>query len=181
MDDETGWNEILVDGWGPLVRAAVVDRVEDAFERARGVLAVTVVDPDHAPRADVERVHEAVLDAIEAETGAQLEELGSQAAWATYDDVWGELARRWDTGRDLETVQPQHHAEVIGLLAGLPPSAVEQAGAARSADGAVRLPVLDGRPRVDVEGLFRWLATDQQATSVQRERARAVVSAVRAR
>ena len=181
VDDESGWNEILVDGWGPLVRAAVCDRVEDALATSRGVLGRTVLDPDHAERAWVERVHAEVLAAIEVETGARLDDLGSQSAWATYDDVWGELARRWDDGRGLEPVADDRVPTVVGLLAGLPPEAVLLAGATRRADGVVELVHAGGRHRLDVEGLFRWLATDERADTTARERARAVVAAARGR
>lgn len=177
MDDESGWNAILVEGWGELVRAAVCDRVADRMRHARGVLAVAVVTPDEAPAAAVERVHDAVVAAIAAETGADLDELGSQAAWATYDDVWAELGRRWADGSGMEVVPARAVEEVRALLAGLPQPAIEHAGAVVDGLGTRLLQTADG-PRLDVEGLFRWLATED-AEDELRDRARRVVALVR--
>ena len=175
MDDESGWNEILVDGWGELVRAAVCNRVEDALASARGVLAMAVTTPDDTPVEAVERVHAAVIEAIATETGADLDKLGSQAAWATYDDVWGELGRRWDNGGGMEPVDPAVAPEVRRLLAGLPRTAIEHAGAV--VDGLdVQLLRTDTGPHLDVDGLFRWLASDEADDERLRARAREVVA-----
>lgn len=178
MDDESGWNAILVEGWGDHVRAAVCDRVGDAMATARGVLAIAVVAPEDAPADAVERVHDQIVAAIAAETGADLDELGSQAAWATYDDVWAELGRLWADGGGMEAVAESAVAEVLALLAGLPPDAVEQAGAVL--DGTqVRLVRTVSGAHLDVEGVFRWLATEQGASAASRERARRLVAAAR--
>lgn len=178
MDDESGWNAILVEGWGDLVRAAVCDRVDDAHVHARGVLAVAVATPDDAPPEAVERVHRAVIAAIAAETGANLDELGSQAAWATYDDVWAELGRRWADGGGLERIDQEVVPEVARLLAGLPRAAIEHAGALVDGLGARVLRLEDGA-YLDVAGLFRWLASDDADDPDQRARARQVVAAAR--
>lgn len=178
MDDESGWNAILVEGWGELVRAAVCDRVEQAMEASRGVLAVAVATPDEAPAPAVERVHDAVLAAIAAETGADLDELGSQAAWATYDDVWGELGRRWSGDNGMERIDAGAEATVRVLLAGLPRPAIEHAGAV--VEGLdVRLIHSDGDPCLDVDGIFRWLASDEADDEALRQRARQVVAIAR--
>lgn len=180
MDDETGWNQVLVEGWGDLVRAAVCDRVDDAFRHARGVLAVAVTDPDDAPADVVERIHGGVLVAIAAETGANLDELGSQAAWATYDDTWAELARRWSDGGPMEPVPADSETELARLLAGLPRAAIEHAGAVVDGTSVRLLHTADG-PVLDVEGLFRWLATDEEAGADVRARARQVIEVSRRR
>ncbi len=177
MDDESGWNAILVEGWGELVRAAVCDRVEDAMQAARGVLAVAVAMPDDAPAPAVERVHAAIVAAIAVETGADLDELGSQAAWATYDDVWAELGRRWADGGDMEVVPAAAVDDVRSLLAGLPRGAIEHAGAVVDGMGT-QLLLTDAGPRLDVEGLFRWLATED-ADEELRGRARRVIALAR--
>ena len=180
MDDESGWNAILVEGWGELVRAAVCDRVEDAMRDARGVLAVAVAMPEDAPAAAVERVHDAVVAAIATETGADLDELGSQAAWATYDDVWAELGRRWADGNGMERLAPELEQEVLQLLAGLPRPAIEHAGGV--VDGLeVRVLRTERGPCLDVEGIFRWLAGEEADDDVLRARARSVVAAARRR
>lgn len=163
MDDETGWNEILVEGWGPLVRAAVVERVERAMIGRRGVLVRALGEEassaGHA--ACVEEVHERIVDAIHVETGADLDDLGSQAAWATYDQVWGQLQERWTGGRagGLVVVPPAATEEVVALLRSLTPTGAQHAGA----DIGVLpfAPLLHrGRVVVDVEGLFAYLALD---------------------
>lgn len=180
MDDESGWHAILVEGWGDLVRAAVCDRVDAALATARGVLALAAATPDDAPATAVERVHHAVVDAIAAETGANLDELGSQAAWATYDDVWAELGRRWEAGGTMEHLPATAEAEVVLLLARLPVAAIEHAGAVL--DGPhVRLLRTNGSARLDVEGVYRWLATDTEADDAARARARHVIEVARRR
>ena len=181
MDDESGWNEILVDGWGPLVRAAVCDRVEDAFSTSRGVLAVAAGDPDGAPAQATERVHETIVAAIAIETGADLHELGSQAAWATYDDVWGELGRRATDGGRFEVVDDAVVETVRTLLLTLPLSLVEHAGAVLGDDGRVMLVRRDGVTLLDVEGVHRWLALDDEADEDTRQRARDLVRLARSR
>lgn len=178
MDDESGWNAILVEGWDEPVRAAVCDRVEERMAAARGVLAVAVVTPEDAPVQAVERVHDAVVAAIATETGASLDQLGSQAAWATYDDVWAELGRRWHDGGGMEVVAEPLDAEVLALLAGLPREAIEHAGGVL--DGMeVQLLRTATATYLDVEGIFRWLATEQDTPEDLRDRARQLVAAAR--
>lgn len=178
MDDESGWNQVLVEGWGDLVRAAVCDRLDDAFATARGVLALAVTAPDDAPADVVERVHDGVVVAIAAETGANLDELGSQAAWATYDDTWAELGRRWTDGGPMEPVDAGREPELVRLLAGLPRDAIEHAGAVVDATSVLLVQTDDG-PVLDVDGLFRWLAVDEDAGPAARSRARDVVEVAR--
>lgn len=159
--DDDGWTEILVSGWGPLVRAAVVERVERAFVGRRGVLcrAVTeeVASGGHA--ACVEEVHEHVVAAIRVETGADIDALGSQAAWACYDEVWGQLQRRWAGGGSTMTVPGPVADEVTALVRSLCPAAAQHAGADIGAL-PFRLLRVGDRFHVDVDGLFAYLALD---------------------
>ena len=170
FDDDSGWTEILVDGWGPLVRAAVVDRVERAMVGRRGVLvrALTEEPASAAHAACVEEVHARVVAAIRDETGADLDELGSQAAWACYDQVWGQLQSRWGAGGRTVVVAPVHETEVLALLRSLSPSAAQHAGAdvGRSPWTPMRC---GGSLRVDLEGLFAYLARDTgEVTAAER-------------
>ncbi len=179
MDDETGWHEILVEGWGPLVRAAVAARVELAFGRRPGVLAETVLNPDDAEPEWVEGVHTAIVAGIRAETGADIEELGSQAAWATYDEVWAALATRTVADEDMVAIPEPRVGQVLALMSEMPVDAALCAGGVPWPEGPVAPVVVDGRPRVHLEGLFRWLATDEQAPDSHRVLARALVAVVR--
>ena len=177
MDDDTAWTEILVDGWGPLVRSAVADRVEEDFAAERGTLAAAVLDPDDAPAEAVEAVHGRIVAAIGVETGADLDELGSQAAWATYEDTWAELARRL---RSLPGMRPLTDAQlepVRRILASLPADAALAAGAAAGTREPARRGD-DRRPAVDVPGLYRWLATEEGAGEADRDRVRALLGIV---
>ncbi len=161
FDDDSGWTEILVSGWGPLVRAAVVDRVERGLVGRRGVLcrAVTEEAASAGHAACVEQVHALVVAGIRVETGADIDELGSQAAWACYDEVWGQLQDRWgDGGRTV----PVPHAvvdEVTALVRSLSPAAAEHAGA-DIGEVPFRPLHVGARVHVDVEGLFAHLALD---------------------
>lgn len=161
-DDDSGWTEILVGSWGPLVRAAVVERVERALVGRRGILwrAVTEEAASAGHAACVEEVHEQVVAAIRVETGADIDALGSQAAWACYDEVWGGLQRRWAAGGTTVPVDPAVTDEVTALVRSLSPAAAQHAGADI---GVVpfRLLAVDGRIRVDVDGLFAHLALDE--------------------
>lgn len=179
MDDETGWDEVLVQGWGPAVRSAVADAVERMFATRRGLLATTVLDPEDASADWVEAVHEAVVAGIRIETGADIEELGSQAAWATYDEVWVDLARRAKADAALVTVPEPRVGQVLALLAELPLDAVHHAGGVLWPDGPAAPVVVDGSPRIHVDGVFRWLATDDGAAESHRALARALVAVVR--
>lgn len=152
LDDDTIWDAILVDGWGPLVRHAVVARVERATVGARGTLVRALADPDHARFAWTEWLHEHVVDAIRCETGADLDRLGSQAAWACYEDSWAALATRWRDGGDMGVVTPGAERRVRLLLAEAPAWLAERAGADISAIPPEPL-VLAGLTRLDVEGI----------------------------
>lgn len=161
FDDDDGWTEILVSGWGALVRAAVVDRVERALVGRRGILwrAVNeeVASGGHA--ACVEEVHDHIVAGIRVETGADIDALGSQAAWACYDEVWGQLQRRWADGGTTLPVDPAVADEVTALVRSLCPAAAQHAGA----DIGVmpfRLLRVGDRLHVDVDGLFAYLARD---------------------
>ena len=161
FDDDTGWTEILVDGWGPLVRAAVVDRVERAMVGRRGVLlrALTEESASAGHAACVEEVHLRIVDGIRAETGADLDELGSQAAWACYDQVWGRLQVRWACGGATLPVTAAAEDEVVALLRSLSPAAAQHAGV--DVGTAPWSPMRCGPDlHVDLEGLFAFLARD---------------------
>ena len=179
MDDESGWHEILIDGWGPLVRSAVVERAVDAFAFRRGVLAETVANPDDAEAQWVEDVHTAIVEGIRTETGANIEELGSQAAWAPYTEVWQGLADRMLLDDDLVPVPEYRVGQVLALLQEMPDEAVVHAGGVPWPDGPVQAAVVDGRARVHLDGLFKWLATDQSAPESHRVLARALIAVVR--
>jgi hypothetical protein len=169
-DDGTGWNEVLVGGWTAEVRDAVVARIERASVGRRGRLVRTLSDPDGAPAARVEQLHELVLAAIAAETGADLDALGSQAAWACYDDVWTELTARWADGGTLRRVPLGDEPAVARLLQHLPAEVAEHGGAEVS--GRAPDPLwLRGRLRVDVDGLWAYLATHEGQLPVRTRRA----------
>ncbi|MEE8602983.1 hypothetical protein [Euzebya tangerina] len=179
MDDSSGWHEILVDGWGELVREAVIDRVRADFAFRVGILAAAVVTPDDAEAEWVEAVHRSVVDGIRIETGADIEELGSQAAWAPYEEVWQFIEARLGADASFESVPEYRVGQVLALLAELPPRAVLHAGGIPWPEEAPAALVLDGRTRVHVDGLFRWLATEDEATGEHRVLARALIALVR--
>lgn len=156
MDDDAVWEAILIDGWGPHVRDAAVRRVERRTTGRRGALARIATDPDGARFAWTEWLHGEVLAAIVAETGADLEQLGSQAAWACYEDVWDELTSRWCRGGNLGRVATSDRGEVETLLARLPAWIAERAGADIGEVPAVPLEI-DGTLRIDVDGLLLCL------------------------
>lgn len=181
FDDDSGWTEVLVDGWGPLVRAAVVDRVERAMVGRRGVLVRALLEESasagHA--ACVEEVHERIVRAVREETGADLDELGSQAAWACYDEVWGQLQRRWATGGCTVVVARHVEARVVALVQAMSPTAAQHAGADVGTIPCTPMRVR-GRVRVDVDGLFAHLATGD-VVPADRSRIDQVVLLVRGR
>lgn len=151
-DDGTGWNEVLVGGWTEEVRDDVVRRVEQRTVGWRGPLIRCLADPETAPAAWTEMLHQVVIAAIAEETGADLDELGSHAAWACYEEVWQQLVEEWGDGGALATVPLGQEPAVVSLLSGLPPMAAEAAGA--DVSGAVPDPLwIAGRLRVDVDGL----------------------------
>ena len=159
MDDSSGWNEVLVGVWADPVCDAVVARIEAATVGRRGWLVRVLVDPD-AARADwTETVHALVLAAIRDETGADLDELGSQSAWDCYEQVWERLRRAWGDGGRLAKVRLGAEPEVSRLVTGLPAEAAAYAGADVTRD--VPDPLwLVGRMRIDDEGLRAYLALD---------------------
>lgn len=184
VDDHTEWTRVLVEGWGPLVLEAVVQRVERTMVGRRGVLVRAMEEerrpsPGHA--ACVEEVHERILEAIRVETGADLESLGSQAAWATYDQVWGRLQQDW--GRVpafLSPVPPSATGEVEALVRSLSPAAATCAGADV---GTLPYELLyrAGTAWIDVDGLFAHLAHDTgEVSDEERHLVRRIVALVRA-
>jgi hypothetical protein len=169
-DDGTGWNEMLVGGWTAEVRDAVVARVERASVGRRGRLVRILADPDGVPAAWVEELHRLVLAAIAAETGADLDALGSQAAWACYDHVWAELEERWADGGSLREVPLGGEPAVVRLLRNLPADVAASAGAEVRGSGPDPL-WLRGRLLVDIEGLWAYLATCETELHVRTRRA----------
>lgn len=162
LDEENDWSLILTDGWGPLVLDAVVRRVEADLLGERARLVRAVIDPDHASADDIEHVHERILAAIEVETGADLEQLGSQSSWACYEQTWAHLAQRWSDGGRLVTISPEHTATVHAIMARLPVAIARAAGADVSGIPAVPA-MIDGVLHLDAEGLFHWIATSGEA------------------
>lgn len=159
VDDDTGWHEVLTGVWGPRVRDAVVARLEEATVGARCLLVHTLAaDAGHADLREgwVEQLHQLVVEAIRAETGADLDGLGSQAAWATYEDVWATLRMRWRDGGSLAVVPLRREVAATACLRTLSAAAAQAAGM----DVGVHPPEplwIDGRLRVDPEGLSRFL------------------------
>lgn len=160
-DPELMWTEVLVSGWGPLVRDAVVARVEEAMIGRRGILVRGVRDHDRSGSAAacIEEVHARVLDAVRIETGADLDELGSQAAWACYEDAWDRLAGRWFDGGSMVAVHPARHHEVREHVAHLTVRGAEHAGADTGPLPALPLEI-NGAVLVDVQGLMAYIARD---------------------
>jgi hypothetical protein len=158
-DDGSGWNAVLLEVWSGAVRDAVVRRIERATVGRRGWLVRALADPDGSPAGWTETLHALVVAAIRDETGADLDELGSQAAWECYEQVWKELAERWRDGGELVTVPLGVEPDVARLVRELPPEAAASAGA-----DVTRQPPdplwLAGRLRVDVEGLRAYLRLD---------------------
>lgn len=155
-DDETGWNEVLTGVWNPGVRDAVVTRVEDATVGARCLLVCTLRDEGRGREGWVEQLHHLVVEGIRQETGADLDELGSQAAWASYEEVWDTLATRWQHGGDLATVALRREVAASECLTRLHGTAAQAAGMDVGTEPPQPL-WLDGRLRVDDRGLRRLL------------------------
>lgn len=159
MDDESGWNDILLEVWSERLRDTVIARIERMTVGRRGWLVRVFSDPDGC-RADwTETVHALVLAAIRDETGADLDDLGSQAAWECYEQVWDLLAARWADGGTLAVVPLGNEPEVSRLLQQLPAEAAAHAGADVTSPQPDPLWVA-GRLRVDVDGLRAYLALD---------------------
>lgn len=159
MDDTTGWDEVLRRSWSERVRDLVIARIEEATVARRGWLVRVLSDPEGVRPELTETVHAVVLAAIRDETGADLEELGSQAAWECYEDVWRELADRWAGGGPLATVPLGREVEVVQVLRRLPAEAAVAAGADLTVAGVEPLWTA-GRLRLDVEGLRAYRALD---------------------
>jgi hypothetical protein len=158
-DDGSGWNELLLGVWTADVCAAVVHRIEVATVGRRGWLVRTLADPEASPAGWTETVHALVLAAIRDETGADLDALGSQAAWECYEQVWDALAEHWRDGGPLATVPLGDEPEISRLLRALPVEAAAYAGA--DVTQAVPDPLwIAGRLRVDVDGLRAYLQLD---------------------
>lgn len=159
MDDESGWNAVLLELWSDDVRDAVVGRIERATAGRHGWLVRVAADPDRVRETLTEIVHSVVVAAIQDETGADLDALGSQAAWDCYEQVWDTLVGRWSDGGELATVPIGREPEVVDAIRSLPPEAAVAAGA--EIDGPAPDPLwLAGRLRVDVVGLRSYLALD---------------------
>jgi hypothetical protein len=159
VDDETGWNDVLLDMWSEQVRDAVVARIERVTVGRRGWLVRALADPDGCRPEYTETVHALVVAAIRDETGADLDALGSQAAWESYEQVWDTLRDRWADGGTLGVARLGSEPAVARAIAGLP----EEAAAHLAADvtGAVPDPLwLSGRLRVDLEGLAAYRRLD---------------------
>ncbi|MFP4149421.1 MAG: hypothetical protein ACLFV0_08020 [Nitriliruptoraceae bacterium] len=159
MDDTTGWDEILRRTWSQRVRDLVVARIEEATIARRGWLVRVLTQPESVRPALTETVHAVVLAAIRDETGADLDELGSQAAWECYEEVWDELAARWADGGPLPAVPLGREVVVVRALRRLPIEAAVAAGADVTDAGLEPL-WIRGRLRLDVEGLRAYVALD---------------------
>jgi hypothetical protein len=152
VDDDTGWNDVLVGVWSARVRDAAVAHVEQATVGARCLLYHTLRDPEAARPGWTEQLHTLVIEAIYHETGADLDELGSQAAWTAYEQVWDELAVRWADGGSCEAVPLRREPEVLALVGRLSPAGAQAAGL----DVGVEPPEplwLAGRLHLDAQGL----------------------------
>lgn len=159
MDDESGWSDLLLEVWSDELRDQVVARIETIAVGRHGWLVRVFSDPEGVARGLTETVHAIVLAAIRDETGADLEELGSQAAWECYEQVWNLLADRWADGGELAVVPIGREPEVVRLIHRLPLEGAVCAAA--DVGGAVPDPLwLRGRLRVDVAGLQAYLRLD---------------------
>lgn len=159
MDDDTGWTTWLLAVWSPELRDAVVDRIEEASVGHRGWMVRALLDPERARPGWTETLHALVLAAIRDETGADLEVMGSQAAWEAYEQVWDRLVARWGDGGGLAVVPLGAEPEVVEALVGLPGEAAAALGA--DVTGPRPQPLwLAGRLRVDLEGLAAYRRLD---------------------
>ena len=93
--------------------------------------------------------------------------------------MWAELGRRAVDPEQFETVPGVFEEEVADLLSMLPMDAVEHAGALFTDEGWPLLVRRDDRAVIDVEGLFRWLATSDEVTPRARDRAHAIARLAR--
>ncbi|MEX1178116.1 MAG: hypothetical protein WEB09_06615 [Nitriliruptor sp.] len=155
-DDGTGWDSVLVGDWSSEVRDRVVALVESLTVGWRGPLVRVLAEDPLADDAWTEGLHRSVVAAIAEITGANLDELGSQAAWACYEEVWTVLQARWAEGGDLARVPLGQEPAVVRLLGELPAAVAAAAGA--DVRGTTADPLwLGGRLRIDVLALRRML------------------------
>ncbi len=159
MDDDTGWTTWLLAVWSPEVRDAVVGRIVQASVGHRGWMVRVLVDPERARPGWTETLHALVLAAIRDETGADLEVMGSQAAWEAYEQVWDALAEHFADGGPLPCVPLGREPEVTRLLTNLPVQAAAHLGA--DVTGECPDPLwLAGRLRIDLDGLHAYRRLD---------------------
>jgi hypothetical protein len=159
VDDETGWNDVLLAMWTDAVRDAVVARIERATVGRRGWLVRVFADPEGCRPDFTETVHALVVAAIHDETGADLDALGSQAAWESYEQVWEALRRRWADGGPLARVRIGAEPEVARAIGALPAEAA--AHLAADVTGPRPDPLwVGGRLRVDLDGLAAYRRLD---------------------
>jgi hypothetical protein len=166
VDDDTGWNDVLVGVWSPRVRDAAVEHVERATVGARCLLLHTLRDPDRARPGWVEQLHGLVLDAIRHETGADLDELGSQAAWAAYEQVWDTLTQRWTAPSCFGVVPLRREPQALSLLGRLSVTGAQAAGMDVGSEPPEPF-WMQGRLHVDTEGLTAYRATAEVAPAEQ--------------
>jgi hypothetical protein len=159
VDDTSGWHGVLLELWSDALCDRVVARIEQVTVGRRGWLVRVFADPEGVRGEFTETVHAVILAAIRDETGADLDELGSQAAWECYEQVWDGLGRRWADGGELATVPLGQEPDVVRRLASLPAEAAAHAGADVSAGTSDPL-WLAGRLRVDADGLRHYLGLD---------------------
>ena len=171
VDDESGWNDLLLELWTDDVRDAVVRRIEEAMVGRRGWLVRVFAAPERVRAELTETVHAVVLAAIRDETGADLDVLGSQAAWECYEQVWEQLAERWADGGRTAAVPLGAEPEVVRSLATLPPEAAVCAGADLDAHGYTDPLWVAGRLRIDADGLRAYLRLDGGRTPADVHRA----------
>lgn len=177
-DDDTGWNEILVGGWTEEVRDQVAARVEDLTVSWRAPLVRTLRDPHGVPPPWTESLHRAVLVAIQEVTGADLDVLGSHAAWGCYEEVWDHLAESWRDGGDLPRVPLRAEPRAVALLADAPPHVAEAAGADARVQPAAPLWIA-GRLHLDVEGLRSLLTGPAPLSGADELRVEALLATLR--
>ncbi len=159
VDDDTGWNDVLLELWSPDLRDAVITRIETASRGRHGWLVRVFADPDGVAPGLTETVHRLILAAIRDETGADLEALGSQAAWECYEQVWDGLAERWEDGGSLGFAPLGTEPDLVRLVRQLPIEAAVAAAADVSGPHADPL-WLAGRLRIDVIGLQAYRRID---------------------
>ncbi len=159
MDDGSGWNDILLELWSDAVRDAVVARIERETVGRRGWLVRVFCEPETVREEFTETAHALVLAAIRDETGADLDDLGSQAAWECYEHVWDALGERLRTAEVFVAVPVGAEPHVAARIRRLPAEAAAHAGA-----DVTRQPPdplwIGGRLLIDADGLDRYLSLD---------------------